>query len=118
MTVAPIGTSRRVDVPIMVVPSLAAGRRMIPRLRCSHLRSVAPRALLPGEQLGDMGMTQMISPGAGEARLHDADVSTHQPGIGSVMLRSALTTMMLLCGGLAGAQEIGDCGHPVPERSI
>jgi len=26
--------------------------------------------------------------------------------------------MMLLCGGLAGAQEIGDCGHPVPERSI
>jgi tetratricopeptide (TPR) repeat protein len=34
------------------------------------------------------------------------------------MLRSVLTTMMLLCGGLAGAQEIGDCGHPVPERSI
>ena len=27
--------------------------------------------------------------------------------------------MTLLCGGLtAGAQEIGDCGHPIPERSI
>jgi Flp pilus assembly protein TadD len=35
------------------------------------------------------------------------------------MSRFALVAMTLLCGGLAaGAQEIGDCGHPVPERSI
>jgi len=50
----------------MVGPSLAAGRRMIPRLRCSHLRSVAPHALLPGEQPGDTVMTQMIRPAPGK----------------------------------------------------
>jgi tetratricopeptide (TPR) repeat protein len=39
--------------------------------------------------------------------------------MGSVMTGFALIAMALLCGGLgAGAQEIGDCGHPVPERSI
>jgi tetratricopeptide (TPR) repeat protein len=35
------------------------------------------------------------------------------------MLRIAVIALTLLCAGLtAGAQEIGDCGHPVPERSI
>jgi len=35
------------------------------------------------------------------------------------MSRFALIALTLLCGGLAaGAQDIGDCGHPVPERSI
>jgi len=35
------------------------------------------------------------------------------------MLRFALIAMTLLCGRLtAGAQESGDCGHPIPERSI
>jgi tetratricopeptide (TPR) repeat protein len=39
--------------------------------------------------------------------------------MGGVMSRFALIAMTLLCRGLAaGAQEIGDCGHPIPERSI
>jgi tetratricopeptide (TPR) repeat protein len=39
--------------------------------------------------------------------------------MGRVMSRFALIAMALLCGGLAaGAQEMGDCGHPVTERSI
>jgi tetratricopeptide (TPR) repeat protein len=39
--------------------------------------------------------------------------------MGSVMSRFALIAMTLLCvGPAAGAQEIGDCGHPIPERSI
>src|SRR6516162_3001035 len=115
---------------------------MIPRLRWRHLRSVAPRALLPREQPGDMaqcevrnrtgrncdanfGFAALVRSNYGErgrSRNSEACMMPACPltnrGIGSVMLRSALTTMMLLCGGLAGAQEIGDCGHPVPERSI
>jgi tetratricopeptide (TPR) repeat protein len=36
-----------------------------------------------------------------------------------VISRFALIALTLLCGGPAArAQEIGDCGHPVPERSI
>src|SRR5262245_16299742 len=39
--------------------------------------------------------------------------------MGRVMLRLALIAMTLLCGELAAdAQEIGDCGHPITERSI
>jgi tetratricopeptide (TPR) repeat protein len=35
------------------------------------------------------------------------------------MSRFAFTVMIILCGRFAaGAQEIGDCGHPVPERSL
>jgi tetratricopeptide (TPR) repeat protein len=38
----------------------------------------------------------------------------------SVMSRfSLVATIIILCGTVtAGAQEIGDCGHPVPERSL
>src|SRR5262245_20270719 len=32
---------------------------------------------------------------------------------------SLVATIIILCGRVApGAQEIGDCGHPVPERSL